>query len=207
MDTRARLTNTQSYVWETEDDKKPMTSKERCGSRGSRRNKELGLRQRPRVPTACPAERGLASLAPQIRGGSGGGGSADCVCRAEYFTRDTRCPSGGSHMKTERNNHILPWAQKPGSLPACPGRLASGSCCAPREKEGAEGPCDHLGLHFLTCKLGICRRPGFDSWVGKIPWRREWLPTPVLLPGETHGQRSLAGYSPWGHKSQTRLND
>ena len=35
---------------------------------------------------------------------------------------------------------------------------------------------------------------------GWIPWRREWLPTPVFLPGEFHGQRSLAGYSPWGHK-------
>ena len=45
-----------------------------------------------------------------------------------------------------------------------------------------------------------CGRPGFDPWVGKIPWRREWLPTPVLLPGEFHGQRTLAGYSPWGHK-------
>ena len=45
-----------------------------------------------------------------------------------------------------------------------------------------------------------CRRPGFDLWIGKIPWRREWLPTPVFLPGESHGQRTLAGYSPWGHK-------
>ena len=43
-------------------------------------------------------------------------------------------------------------------------------------------------------------RPGFDSWLGKIPWRREQLPTPVFLPGESHGQRSLEGYSPWGHK-------
>ena len=34
----------------------------------------------------------------------------------------------------------------------------------------------------------------------KIPWRRKWQPTPVFLPGELHGQRSLAGYSPWGHK-------
>ena len=48
-----------------------------------------------------------------------------------------------------------------------------------------------------TCQ---CRRPGFDSWVGKIPWRRESQPTPVFLPGESHGQRTLAGYSPWGHK-------
>ena len=39
-----------------------------------------------------------------------------------------------------------------------------------------------------------------DSWVEKIPWRRKWQPTPVFLPGEFHGQRSLAGCSPWGHK-------
>ena len=43
-------------------------------------------------------------------------------------------------------------------------------------------------------------RPGFDPWVGKIPWRREWLPTPVFLPGEFRGWRSLAGCSPWGLK-------
>ena len=45
-----------------------------------------------------------------------------------------------------------------------------------------------------------CRRPGFDPWVRKVPWRRELQPTPVFLPGESHGQRSLAGYSPWCHK-------
>ena len=38
----------------------------------------------------------------------------------------------------------------------------------------------------------------FDPWVGKIPWRRKWQPTPVLLPGEFHGQGNLPGYSPWG---------
>ena len=43
------------------------------------------------------------------------------------------------------------------------------------------------------------RRPGFHPWVGTTPWRRAWQPTPVFLPGESHGQRSLAGYSPWGH--------
>ena len=48
--------------------------------------------------------------------------------------------------------------------------------------------------------LQRCRRPGFNLWVGKIPWRRQWLPTPVFLPGEFHGHRSLAGYSSWGHK-------
>jgi len=40
----------------------------------------------------------------------------------------------------------------------------------------------------------------FDPWVGKIPWRRAWQPTPVSLPGDSHGQRSLTGYSPWGGK-------
>ena len=45
-----------------------------------------------------------------------------------------------------------------------------------------------------------CRRPGFDPWVGKIPWRRKWQPTPVQLPRESHGQRRLAGCSPWGSK-------
>ena len=45
-----------------------------------------------------------------------------------------------------------------------------------------------------------CRRPGFDPWVGNIPWRRKWQPTPVPLLGESHGQRSLMGYSPWGHR-------
>ena len=45
-----------------------------------------------------------------------------------------------------------------------------------------------------------CRRPGFDPWGRRIPWRKKWQPTPVFLPGKSHGQRSLAGYSPWGHK-------
>ena len=45
-----------------------------------------------------------------------------------------------------------------------------------------------------------CRRLGLDPWVGKIPWRRQWHPTPVLLPGKSHGRRNLVGYSPWGRK-------
>ena len=43
-------------------------------------------------------------------------------------------------------------------------------------------------------------RHGFNPWIGKIPWRRAWKPTPVFLPGESHGQKSLVGYSPWSHK-------
>ena len=45
-----------------------------------------------------------------------------------------------------------------------------------------------------------CRRPGFNPWVGEIPRRKKWQTTPVFLPGKSQGQKSLAGYSPWGHK-------
>ena len=51
------------------------------------------------------------------------------------------------------------------------------------------------------------RRCRFNPWVRKIPHRRKWQRTPVFLPGKSHGQRSLLGYSPWGQKSLTWLSD
>ena len=51
-----------------------------------------------------------------------------------------------------------------------------------------------------TCQCRRLKRCGFDSWVGKIPLRRKWQPTLVFLLGESHRQRSLVGYSPWGRK-------
>ena len=51
-----------------------------------------------------------------------------------------------------------------------------------------------------TCQYRRYRRCRFDPWIGKIPWKRKCLPTPVYLPGKSHGQRSLAGYSPRGRK-------
>ena len=48
-------------------------------------------------------------------------------------------------------------------------------------------------------------RPEFNPWVRKIPWRKEWQPTSVFLPGEFHGERSLAGYSPWGCKESDMI--
>ena len=50
-----------------------------------------------------------------------------------------------------------------------------------------------------ACQCKRCKRHGFNSWVGKIPWRRAWQPTPIILPGEFHEEWSLAVYSPWGH--------
>ena len=61
-----------------------------------------------------------------------------------------------------------------------------------------------------ACNAGDCldcRRHQFNPWVRKIPWRRNWKPIPVFLPGKSHGQRSLADYNPWGRKSQMQLND
>ena len=60
-----------------------------------------------------------------------------------------------------------------------------------------------LGLPWWLRQQSVClqcRRPGFDSSVGKIPWRRKWQSTTALLPGKSHGWRRLAGYSPWGRK-------
>ena len=56
-----------------------------------------------------------------------------------------------------------------------------------------------------ACQCRRCNRCGFNSWVGKIPLRRKWQPTPIFLPGKFHGQWSLVGYSPWGH-NESRHN-
>ena len=57
-----------------------------------------------------------------------------------------------------------------------------------------------------VCQCRRCRRCGFDPWIGKLPWRRRWQPSPVFLSEKSHGRRSLAGYSPQGRKSQTWLS-
>jgi len=57
----------------------------------------------------------------------------------------------------------------------------------------------------FACQRGRHKRQRFNPWVGKIPWRRAWHPTPVFLSGATHGQRSLMGYSPWGHKDSDKI--
>ena len=49
-----------------------------------------------------------------------------------------------------------------------------------------------------ACQCWRHERCGFNAWTGKIPWRRKWQPTPVFSPGESHGQRILVGYRPWG---------
>ena len=51
-----------------------------------------------------------------------------------------------------------------------------------------------------ACQCSRCKRLRFDCWFGKVPWRRKWQSTPVFLPGKFHGQRRLAGNSPWARK-------
>ena len=52
----------------------------------------------------------------------------------------------------------------------------------------------------MVKNLLSAQETAFNPWVWKTPWTRKWQPTPVFLPGKSHGQRSLASYSPWGHK-------
>ena len=52
----------------------------------------------------------------------------------------------------------------------------------------------------MVKNLPAMQKTQVQSLVRKIPWRRKWQPTPVFLPGESHGQKTLAGHSPWGHK-------
>ena len=58
----------------------------------------------------------------------------------------------------------------------------------------------YIGSYGNSALCSVGDQGLFDPCVGKILWRRKWQPTPVFLPGEFHGQRSLVGYSPWGQK-------
>ena len=70
---------------------------------------------------------------------------------------------------------------------------------SPGEEIGYPLQCSGTSLVAQLVKNCLqCGRPGFDPWVGKMAWKRERLPTPVLLPSKSHGQRSLVGCSPWG---------
>ena len=64
---------------------------------------------------------------------------------------------------------------------------------------GHRSTCNRLIGKESACQCRRHQRPEFNSWVGKFSWRRAWQPTPVFMPGESHGQRSLVGYGLWGH--------
>ena len=88
-------------------------------------------------------------------------------------------------IQLQKHPHNCPWKSH---LQACCLRTLTSQSQCPLEAS----PSNH---HFRQRIWQQCWRPGFDPWVGKIPWRRERLPTPVFWPGEFHGLYSL-----WGHK-------
>ena len=113
----------------------------------------------------------------------------------------------------------IPWTEEPGrlwGLKESPPILVFSrvlSCtCGFRVKLIHYIKCYTLILHLLSTFLGFpdvsvvkesacqCSRHRFEPWDRKMPWRRKWQPTAVFLPGESHGQRSLEGYSPWGRR-------
>ena len=84
----------------------------------------------------------------------------------------------------------IPWTEEPGGLQSMGlqrvGHDWSNSAAACLFSYGLPGSDGKVCLQY--------GRSGFDPWVGKIPWRRKWQPTPVFLTGKSHGQRRLAGY-------------
>ena len=95
--------------------------------------------------------------------------------------------------------HLLPYWQAWGYGSVVENRLSMHEILV----QSPVPPSSYFGFPWWLRQYRIhlqCGRPGFNPWFGKIPWRREWQVTPVSLPGEFHGQRSLAGYSPWGCK-------
>ena len=95
----------------------------------------------------------------------------------------------------------IPWSRTWQFTPV----FLSGESHGQRSPEGYS-PWGHKELFQMVKHLNgktshlQCGRPRFNPWVRKIPWRRKWQPTPVLLSGKFHGWRSLVGYSPWGRK-------
>ena len=83
-------------------------------------------------------------------------------------------------------------------LSLCDGAALKILCSQINIMEPESGRASLAAQMVRICLQG--RRPRFSPWVGKMPWRREWQPTPVSLPREFQGLRGLASYSPWGHK-------
>ena len=90
-----------------------------------------------------------------------------------------------------------------------PTGAAATSCCLKEENQRQVTVENYLPRGASgkepACQRRRLKRRGFDPWVEEIPWRRAWHPTPVIWPGESHGQRSLAGYSQYGAESRRRL--
>ena len=88
----------------------------------------------------------------------------------------------------------IPWMEEPGRLQSMGSQSETDWATSLYTKNMGFPGCSDGRVYLQN------GRPGFDPCIGKIPWKGEWQPTPVFLPGESHGQRSLVGYSLWDHK-------
>ena len=112
---------------------------------------------------------------------------------------EVRCQHGGNLVRTLSGFQIATFLlDAHGAFPyICTLRWRNGSLaffCKAANPVGASL------MTQMVNNLPTVQRPGFSPGVGKIPLRRKWQPTPLFLPGKSHEWRSLAGYSPWGHK-------
>ena len=111
------------------------------------------------------------------------------LCHYTLFSRQLPLlkfhPSSSTLSKTFQKNSANPWKI---FFSHCPYITSPKLSCLPRCLSGKKKK--------STCQYRRFRRHGFNSWIRKTLWRRKWQPTPVLLPGVSHGQRRLVGYSP-----------
>ena len=140
-----------------------------CASRGG------GARGRGRLEREFSSREGWTKSAPR-RCGSW---DARTARPPSPPAQPRRCPNSAGTLMSESET------ERKSEVPASPRDEALFHCTEPSGSDGKES----------ACNVGDC----FHPWVGKNPWKREWQPTPVFLPGEVCGQRSLAGDSPWGH--------
>ena len=110
-------------------------------------------------------------------------------------------PGATGPAKTHRQPHGSLYMAKPGCGTQSPKWLSINlTYNSPHLNNEFRASQVELVVKEPACQCRGHKRCRFDPWVGKTPWRRAGQPTPVFLPGESHGQRSLAGYSPQGHK-------
>ena len=111
-----------------------------------------------------------------------------------------RAPATGAQPKISSTKQSM-WAILPGNAGWCRGLAALPAMLVFQTRALDLSTTDMWGFPGgLSGKESACqcRRRNFDPWVRKIPWRKKCQPPPVFLPGESHGGRSLVGYSPWG---------
>ena len=110
------------------------------------------------------------------------------------FSRGSSQPRDQTQVSRIAGGFFTSWATRESHIYHCTCIYHWGTLGLPRWLSGKESTCQ-------------CRRCTLNPWVRKILWRRKWQPSPVFFPLKSHGQRSLEGYSPWGHKSRTWLSN